>query len=510
MNLEFSKNLLQWLKELGVQEVVVCAGGRNAPLVVALAESSLWTHSHFDERAAGFFALGRIKATGKPVVVCTTSGTAVAEVLPAMMEAHYQNLPLIALTADRPRQHRGRGTPQGVEQVNLFGPYVEGAFDLSVGEVPKFTSLSLRRPVHINVCFDEPLLSKGDSRREPWPLPALKDERPKEIPSISLQNYRSPLILVSEIEKSVRTKIAESLATLNLPVFLESPSGISSDNLLNLCGERWLRESLRAGQFDLVVRLGSVPTTRLWRDLETMDVDVISFSSRPFEGLARETKGVYPLEPFFSFAGKGLYQPDLTLRENWLEERRNHIQKLERLIKKYPESEPGWFRHLQDSIPKSSQVYLGNSLPIRLWDLTWSQVCPWNIISHRGANGIDGQVSGFLAARDPDVHNLGIVGDLTALYDLQGFWAEKSLFAAKTQLVIINNGGGMIFSRMFHREEFLNRHSLNFSSIAQFWNWNYHQPQKPTDWHFGDSPMLVEVKPDSKQTEAFWQEWDQK
>lgn len=115
---------LRLLAELGVREICVAAGARNAPVLTALLHSQnirLW--NFFEERSAAFFALGRIHATGRPVAVLTTSGTAAAELLPAVIESHYQSLPLIAFTADRPKSFRGTGAPQAIEQANLFTPY---------------------------------------------------------------------------------------------------------------------------------------------------------------------------------------------------------------------------------------------------------------------------------------------------------------------------------------------------------------------------------------------------
>jgi 2-succinyl-5-enolpyruvyl-6-hydroxy-3-cyclohexene-1-carboxylate synthase len=136
------------VQHLGVAEFVVCGGSRNAPLVVALADSA--TISFFDERSAAFFALGRIKRDGKPVAVVTTSGTAVAELLPATVESYYAGAPLVLITADRPARFRGSGAPQAVEQVGIFGPYAATSIE----------QWDRGRPLHLNVEFDEPLIDE--------------------------------------------------------------------------------------------------------------------------------------------------------------------------------------------------------------------------------------------------------------------------------------------------------------------------------------------------------------
>jgi 2-succinyl-5-enolpyruvyl-6-hydroxy-3-cyclohexene-1-carboxylate synthase len=142
--------LLHRLDRLGVREVCVAAGARNAPLVAALTSSTgirLW--HFFEERCAGFFALGRALVDGRPVAVVTTSGTAAAELLPSVIEAYYQGRPLIVVTADRPARYRRSGAPQAIEQEGLFGVYAE-----VLAEDAPWTA---RMPLHINLPLDEPL-----------------------------------------------------------------------------------------------------------------------------------------------------------------------------------------------------------------------------------------------------------------------------------------------------------------------------------------------------------------
>jgi len=147
--------MLNRLRELGVGDVVVCGGSRNAPLIGGLtsANCELRTANVFtfvDERSAAFFALGRIKRDGVPVAVITTSGTAVAELLPATIEAFYSGLPLILITADRPARYRGTGAPQTIDQVGIFGGY-------AATELEKWNRAT---PLHINIEFDEPLIDE--------------------------------------------------------------------------------------------------------------------------------------------------------------------------------------------------------------------------------------------------------------------------------------------------------------------------------------------------------------
>ncbi len=146
-NIERARRLIEQVRGLGANDFCVCAGSRNSPLIAVLSGSLF---SFVDERSAAFFALGRIKRDGTPAAVVTTSGTAVAELLPAAVEAYYSVLPLILITADRPERYRGTGAPQAIEQSGIFGPYAAA----SIG------TWNRRTPLHLNIEFDEPLIDE--------------------------------------------------------------------------------------------------------------------------------------------------------------------------------------------------------------------------------------------------------------------------------------------------------------------------------------------------------------
>lgn len=147
-NVERAARLIDDVRAAGVREFCVCAGSRNSPLLVVLGRSDARLFSFVDERSAAFFAIGRFKQHGDPVAIVTTSGTAVAELLPAVVEAHYSGTPLVLITADRPARFRDTGAPQSIDQINIFGAYAEMSLD----------AWSRKRALHLNVEFDEPLI----------------------------------------------------------------------------------------------------------------------------------------------------------------------------------------------------------------------------------------------------------------------------------------------------------------------------------------------------------------
>jgi len=143
-NVDVARRLIDDVRALGVVDFCVCSGSRNAPLIAVMNDA----YSFVDERSAGFFAVGRARRDERPVAVITTSGTAVAELLPAAVEAYYSGVPLVLITADRPARYRGTGAPQAIEQEAIFGVYAARSID----------DWNRRMPLHINVEFDEPLL----------------------------------------------------------------------------------------------------------------------------------------------------------------------------------------------------------------------------------------------------------------------------------------------------------------------------------------------------------------
>ena len=146
-NLADARRVIERVRGAGVRDFCVCGGSRNAPLIAVVTGN---VYTFVDERAAAFFALGRIKRDDRPVAVVTTSGTAAAELLPATIEAYYSGAPLILITADRPARFRGTGAPQAIEQVGIFGVYAETDVD----------RWKRRSPLHINIEFDEPLIDE--------------------------------------------------------------------------------------------------------------------------------------------------------------------------------------------------------------------------------------------------------------------------------------------------------------------------------------------------------------
>lgn len=500
------RQTLSTLVHFGVREVCIAAGARNAPLVTALmASTGLKTWNFFEERSAAFFAVGRMMTDRQPVAVVTTSGTAAAELLPAVIEAHYQCLPLFLLTADRPKSYRGSGAPQAIEQSDLFGVYAQPLGDWDVTDEPlKMYQTEDGRPRHLNVCLDEPLETNGGGvifgeRDEPEAgAPPTGDEAAE---------VQCDLVLASGLHPTEAAQIAPVLARLGVPIIAEATAnlhGFAELHPLLIPGGEQALQSARPAQ---VLRLGAVPSWRWWRDLEDQPkTRVTNFTRTGFSGLARkENVETLPWEAAlaarFSASATGC-----------------GVLRFEPPLEKFAQSEPGWMRKLLEVIPAGSRVFLGNSLPIREMNLALQATKPGvEFYANRGANGIDGLISSFLGT---SVHHRGecwlIVGDLSTLYDLAAPWIIAQMDHPKLRIVVINNGGGKIFSRVnslrslpeASRRVIENRHALSFEPWAQLWGMEYLQTDDVQDLEdLLPMPVIIEIRPDELQTETFWRDW---
>ncbi|MBX7231220.1 MAG: 2-succinyl-5-enolpyruvyl-6-hydroxy-3-cyclohexene-1-carboxylic-acid synthase [Bdellovibrionales bacterium] len=575
--------LIEFLSHLDCTEVVLCAGARNAALILALEKEEKLKLWHFyEERDASFFALGRIKALGQPVAVLTTSGTAAAELIPATIEAYYSGLKLLLITADRPSRFRNTGAPQAIEQVGIFSHYAGRTMDLewtdqgnplfSTAEIldrvsQSFSSLNdfPSLPVHINICLEEPELSelkefykKDISKNEFCEktnsilnqkiakenkdflekkefLIQESSETFQSINSESLSCFRAmaqvheslsnPLVIIGPLPLDLRKKAIDFLKKTHLSFYAESLSNLKNcpqikQNQIQ-AGELTLKWTVLNKHFSSVIRIGGVPTVRLWRDLEKLlnYVPVLSFSHLPFSGLSKDRKNQWLLNfdqllPFLHFFNERGFQKN---NENGLKQKlktqdEKFMESLKSLCAQYPLAEPVLCRSLSQVIPKAAQVYLGNSLPIREWDLMTESDFSWWYEGNRGANGIDGQLSTFFGFSEARAQgHWAILGDLTTLYNLSAPWVLREIKKAPYRIVVINNYGGKIFERMFAQPVLENHHALQFEYWAKMWGMEYIAVKNSQHLQNIEStlgPLVVELLPDVQQTRLFWKEWE--
>jgi len=323
---------------------------------------------------------------------------------------------------------------------------------------------------------------------------------------------KKPFVVVSTLLEKDKKSVIDFLQALNAPLYLEGVSGIREEPRLNHLKLRnvqrlWEISERHGYLIDGILRIGGMPTLRPWRDLEKKEgqLSVCSLSHLPFSGLSWADVIHVDISNFLR-----QYTPrtKFTLRNAiaWLSADRDNQKVLRDLIAQFPLAEPSLFFHLSETIPQGSLVYLGNSLPIREWDLVATEdFRHLRVFASRGINGIDGQVSTFLGMALPQLENWGIFGDLTMLYDLAAPWILTQLKDVHINFIVINNGGGQIFSQMFSDPKFQNRHTLSLEHIAHQWGLSYYQgshlPKKNTSQN---RHRLIELIPNEEQTKQFW------
>jgi 2-succinyl-5-enolpyruvyl-6-hydroxy-3-cyclohexene-1-carboxylate synthase len=494
---------------------IICAGSRNIPVIERLSKDTKnRLIPHFDEREASFFALGLAKKVGQPVAVVCTSGTAVSECHSAVIEAFYSGIPLVIISADRPKRYRGTGAPQTIEQKNIFGNYIEHSIDVE-DEMIDFDSIQVPsdKPSHINICIED----VGQKISTPV------QNSQKETTSIQnfLENKKQPLVILGELSSKDQKAVEQFLLKLGAITYAEAPSGLRElkrlEQILIKGSDRVIKKALEKDKFDCVLRLGSIPTLRSWRDLDNAQIPVLSIDSKPFSGTPRGHLITGDISEILLDATLG---SPITIDDEVKQlDARGH-RELHRLLYEYPLSEPSLFYSLSHLIHSNDSIFLGNSLPIREWDLASSRKTAHPIITvQRGTNGIDGQLSHFFGNLDGNRHNWGIFGDLTTLYGLNSFWILKEFPSVPVTIIVINNNGGDIFRRLpqlkssFKENPTLeslitNHHHLDFSNVAKMWGLDFERMTTFTKPLRTLGKSLIEVNPDPTQTNKFWDTWN--
>lgn len=471
--------LVAALIQADVGPVLVCPGSRSTPLVQALAEvcpAQMWPV--LDERAAGFAALGLARAGRKPVVV-TTSGSAVAHLLPALVEAGETALQLIALTADRPQLVRGKGAPQAIFQPGLLAPYAT-CVDLNAATGHGFANDLARvigllaapsgASLHCNVCLDLPL-----ALLPPAPLPGLPVPTQPEAslwPAVGAllpipPPQRGERVLVIAGPKSSVDNTLDLLGSWShVLIAAEAASGCPAT--CSLRGhDTWLRdpELFQALKLDRVVRIGHWPVAKgLQLVLEAaaragLPVDVV-LPGRPSDPLG-QNRVQSALPAVDALAGWQNVQggdPDWVAKWRALDQASSAAasQALQHLDSDLPEQMVHEWQLLPAmlrALPSNARLLVGNSMPIRDLDAVWppaSLPADWpEVHVHRGANGIDGTLAAGvgLALADPQRPVWVYLGDSAFLHDVGSLalLARQDLPRAPMTVVVADNGGGRIF-----------------------------------------------------------------
>ncbi len=470
------------LARCGMRAACTSPGSRCAPLVLTLArEERLDCYSHVDERCAGFFALGLAKASGLPVAVTCTSGTAAAELLPAAIEAHEARVPLLLLTADRPPELRDNGAGQAIDQLKLFGGaakwFVEvGTHDTSPERMHWIRTLACRaywstlegRPgvVHLNFPLREPLVCEE-------PLPTDASGRPDGVPYVCRPPERlhsgepterlhrlvgtahRGVVVAGRHERTdeLGRAAAAFCEAAGWPLLADPLSGARRGDAAIAHYDALLRDDTFAAEVhpDLVIRVGDLPVSKPLRTwLAGLDGvrQVALDPESAWQDPASVLSDSLTLEPAAALTRLASSPP--AAETDWLAGwRAADEQAAEAMLGALADegiSEPAVAAELGMLLPEEATLFVASSMPVREIETFWPvREYPPRVLCNRGANGIDGTVSSaFGAAAAGEGPVVLLIGDVALAHDIGGLLAAKRLGLQLT-IVLLDNGGGGIF-----------------------------------------------------------------
>ncbi|NNE25973.1 MAG: 2-succinyl-5-enolpyruvyl-6-hydroxy-3-cyclohexene-1-carboxylic-acid synthase [Saprospiraceae bacterium] len=491
----------------GIKDIVFSAGSRNAPVIIAFVESGLFNcYSIPDERAAAFVAMGMAQASGKPTLICCTSGSAAANYTPAICEAYYQGIPLIVLTADRPVEMIDQGAGQSIRQFNMYRNFIKASFqfeqealnedaldknDKIIQQAIHIAEEDTKGPVHINLPFEEPLY-ETNSEFNPDAIKWLdlekktfKTELSPELVEAWKGAKRKMILFGMALPDTQLMQRLESLCAAHGVVLLtETCSNILIDNKIE-CIDRVITtiSDWESYQPDILVTMGGpVISKKIKKHFLNQKPkhhwDI--YTDRPEDTFLalKQSFEMMPLD-FIKMIEGHTSEYDVHYVNAWKSKNEHVKLKHQAFLKSASYSDLTVFSDIIERIPSNAFLHLANSTPVRYAQL-FEQRHDISYLSNRGVSGIDGCSSTALgyALNTPDKLNILITGDLAFFYDSNAFFHQH--LPTNLKIILINNGGGGIFriiegpsSTNALDKFFESQHSFNAKGIAQTFDLDY-------------------------------------
>lgn len=457
----------------GVKHVVISPGSRNAPLIISFDNHPAFTcYSIPDERSAAFYALGMARQLNEPVAIVCTSGTAVTNYAPALTEAYYQEIPVIAITADRPPELIDQEDGQTIRQHNIFAnhilysttlPYnndnisieraesdIQQAFELALG--------THKGSVHINIPFNEPLyntesievitgFAKIDSNKfnaNDTKLDALVNAANKSTRIMVLAGVLSPN---KEVDSIVNLLANEK----DILVVAPATSNISGDRIINtpdLLIKTIKEEHIAAFSPELLITIGGPVVSKVTKQflrnnnhLKHYDIDVNPSEVNTYLSLASKINA--KPEDALKYIYENIKTKGDEFQQLWINRSVWVNKNISQFISKLNWCDIAAFSTFFNSVSKNINLHLANSTPVRYAEL-FDKHSLINYYCNRGTSGIDGSLSTAAgAALASDKTTVLITGDMSFVYDSNVFWNKH--VPNNLRIILINNGGGNIF-----------------------------------------------------------------
>lgn len=557
-NIVWCELFIQRLVELGVKYACISPGSRSTPLTLAItSNNSVEAFSIVDERSSAFFALGLAKQTKTPVVILTTSGTAVAEIYPAIIEAHYQRVPLIVCTADRPPILRGKGANQTINQHNIYRNHIRLFKDIGLPDLNKLPYIKAiaeeaieialyknKGPVHLNFPFEKPFeprsytdkidISKLEKFLKSSSISKKYVRYPSSLP-VSLINklLKKPkgLILVgyNNYDEEFENYVIQFSEKFGYPIYADGASPIRfgkhpKDNIIdNLSAIVRSKNFLTKLDPEIIIHFGGAPTANVllefYKNSKAEKILVNEYGDWNDPSLtAKQIIKMNPTAYCANLISKTKNKAPHNCR--WLDDYKN-LNSISRSLKEFQiekEKFPFEGRIVNEvlrSLPNKCNLVISNSLPIRDFDFFAS--CSnkeINIFTNRGASGIDGINSTAIGiARASKLPTYLLIGDLAFYHDMNGL-INSIKYNVPLAIILINNNGGGIFESLPIAEykEVLQNHfitplHLDFKKFVNAFGGNYIRVR---NWNQFSKELILsststsftvlEIKTDAKQS----------
>ena len=501
-NIQTSNLIVNLLADMGISNGCICPGARNAPMIEALSRSPIKTHSILDERAAGFYALGMAKKIDSPTVVSCTSGTALANLFPAIIEAYMSEIPLIIISADRPTKLIDTGENQTIYQDNIYGKYslhfekinllsedldsisnkINMAFHASMGIVEN-KKLSSKGPVHINIHFDEPLIDAGnEGYHSKIKLNSIKplssSARITKVPRL----IKKPIIICGQTDlKTSKDTILGIAQKIGAPILSDISSNIKGEDLVISFYDHFI-DNISP---DLILRFGKKPLSKKLLELinQNKEVTYLVQLRQKFNDDSNQIET--SINSFLDNVDDYIdYEKDSRWTNSFIDKDILAKEKIKTLSNGVKMNEYSFSNSLAHELPDNSNLFIGNSLMIRAFDSfsNRSHLKNIHVLSNRGVSGIDGNIATALGiANTSKCNNYLVLGDQSFMHDVGSLQILAEIDTHLT-IFIINNGGGAIFDRLPLSEKmnpraydkFIRRnHNRNFKAITESYNMDY-------------------------------------
>ena len=442
----------EWVR-CGVAHAVVAPGSRSTPLALALAaRPEIVVHIVLDERAAGFVALG-LGLDGDPAIVLCTSGTAAANLHPAVVEAGLSDVPMIVCTADRPPELRGVGAPQTIDQLELYGRSVRWFHDARVPDeadpatwrplAQRVYATSLAGPVHLNLPFREPLLGVVGALPEPVG-PALPIPRARAVmgPVDGALDRQRGIIIAGGRSGEDPAEVLALAERVGWPILADPLGGMRDTPASITAFDALLRHRGFADAHapEVIVRVGRPPASKVLSQwIVSLQAPVLQVGGPGKIDPEDRVVGSYTLADLAGLSGAAK-TPWLA---RWTHANERAETQIEAVLADAPLSEPGLARLIAEHLADEVGLVVSSSMPVR--DLEWFGGPRARAHANRGANGIDGVIATALGRVLLGQPTVLLIGDIAFVHDASALTGLAQR-ASDLRIIVIDNGGGGIFS----------------------------------------------------------------